>query len=126
MWEVDELERLTDRLFLQRLGGRRRLVDRAASGALSLVKMLRPNFEGGALVYAISRRLAAGNRFLRYDLSSRRIRKAVSRDGIVAAAFDAGRFLYVLRSSTCTDGEPDDGASPSPCLLRRTAPIRFR
>ena len=49
-----------------------------------------------------------------------------SRAVLDSAASGDGRFLYVKRSSTGTDGEPDTGATPSPCLLRRTSRIRFR
>ncbi len=111
-------------------GGRgvARLVDRAASGLLSSVEMLRPTIAGGAIHYAVARRAAAGQRFLRYDLKTRRLREAVSRRGILSAAFDSGRFLYVQ-----TGFDEDDSGrcfaadgTPGPCLLRRTDPIAFR
>jgi hypothetical protein len=111
-------------------GGRgvARLIDRAASGLLSRVEMLRPTIQGGGISYAVARRGAAGQRFLRYDLATRRLREAVSRNGILSAAYDRGRFLYVQT------GSDEDGAgrcsapdgTPGPCLLRRSDPIAFR
>ncbi len=109
-------------------GGRvARLVDRAASGLLSSVAILKPAFADGALVYAVSRLAAAGNRFLRYDLGTRRTREAISHRGLLAAAFDGGRFLYVQttiedRSAGCRATADD----PSTCTLARTDPVSFR
>jgi hypothetical protein len=118
------------REYEMRLAGRTgpgRLVDRAASGALSIVEMMRPSFEGGGLYYAVARRLAAGQRFLRYDLERRGLKEVVSRPRIRSAAFDRGRFFYVQAPS---DGEGDDGCvnadlQPAPCALRLTTPIAF-
>ena len=115
-------------MLLQRGGrGVAKLVDRAASGLLSIVEMMRPTIEGGALYYAVARRLAAGQRFRRYDLARRRLQEVVSRPRIRSAAFDSGRFVYVQAQS---DGEGDDGCvdanlAPAPCLLRLTSPIGF-
>jgi hypothetical protein len=114
-------------MLLQDGRGVAKLVDRAASGLLSIVEMMRPSFEGGGLYYAVSRRLAAGQRFLRYDLSTHRLREVVSRSRIRSAAFDRGRFFYL---QTQSEGEGDDGCvdanlAPAPCLLRLSSPIVF-
>jgi hypothetical protein len=114
-------------MMLQDGAGVAKLVDRAASGLLSIVEMMRPSFEGRGLYYAVARRLAAGQRFLRYDLKSHRLREIVSRPRIRSAAFDRGRFLYVQAPS---DGEGDDGCvdsnlAPAPCELRLTTKIAF-
>ncbi len=109
-------------LLTQGGSGVARLVDRAASGLLSHVDMLRPEFEGGAIFYAIARRAAAGQRFLRYDLGTRDTREVVSRGGILSAAYDRGRFTYV---QTGYDEDGERSCSPGPCLLRRTDPIAF-
>ena len=109
-------------------GGRvARLVDRTASGLLSSVAILKPAFADGALVYAVSRLAAAGNRFLRYDLRTHRTREAISHRGLLAAALDGGRFLYVQttiedRSAGCRATADD----PSTCTLARTDPVAFR
>jgi hypothetical protein len=119
-------DRTEYQLLLGRAGGVARLVDRAASGLLSSVSILKPAFAGGALVYALSRYAAAGNRFLHYDLRSRRTREAVSRRGLIEAAFDGGRFLYLQSSYDRATGchvEPDD---PARCTLARTDRVAFR
>jgi hypothetical protein len=105
-----------------------RLIDRAASGLLSRVEMLRPTIQGRAIYYAVARRGAAGQHFVRHDLRTRKTREVVSRGGILSAAYDRGRFLYV---QTGYDEEGDDtcyapDGTPGPCLLRRTDPITFR
>ena len=75
-------------MLLQRGRGVARLVDRSASGALSIVEMMRPSIRGGGLYYAVARRLAAGQRFLHYDIARRNLREVVSRPRILSAAFD--------------------------------------
>jgi hypothetical protein len=104
-----------------------RVVDRAASGLLSIVEMMRPEFEGRGLFYAIARREASGQRFLRYDLSTRALRETVSHPRILSAAFDRGRFFYVQAQS---EGEGDDGCvdddlQPAPCDLVLSDPVAF-
>jgi hypothetical protein len=112
-------------MLLARGRGVAKLVDRAASGLLSIVQMMRPSFEGRGLYYAVARRLAAGQRFLRYDLRTGRLREVVSRAHILAAAFDHGRFFYVQAPS---EGVGDEGGcvdsdlKPAPCLLRLSTP----
>ena len=88
-----------------------RLVDREASGLLSSVAIRKPR---------LSRYGAAGNRFRRVALPGGREREAVSRQGILAAAFDRGRFLYVRSSSP-----PDEGC-PESCPLALSDPVAFR
>jgi len=113
-----------DRTEYQLLAGRggraARLVDREASGLLSSVAIRKPRLVDGAVVYALSRYGAAGNRFRRVALPGGREREAVSRQGILAAAFDRGRFLY-LRSSS----PPDEGC-PESCPLALSDPVAFR
>lgn len=104
-----------------------RLLERAASGLLSSVAIRKPAFEGGALVYAITRFGAAGNRFHRYDLGTRRTRMTLGRRGLLAAAFDAGRILYLQTSfdedsSGICRADDDD---PSTCTLGLTDPVDF-
>jgi hypothetical protein len=115
-------------LLVGRGGRTARLVDRAASGLLSSVAIRKPRFAGGALVYALVRFGAAGNRFLRYDLATRRTTEALGRHGLLAAAFDRARFLY-LRTDFDEDptvGCRGDAQDPSRCTLALTGPIAFR
>ena len=113
-----------DRTEYQLLTGRgghaARLVDREASGLLSSVAIRKPRLLDGAVVYALSRYGAAGNRFRRVALPGGREREAVSHQGILAAAFDRGRFLY-LRSSS----PPGEGC-PESCPLALSDPVAFR
>jgi hypothetical protein len=115
-------------MLLARGRGIARLVDRAASGLLSIVEMMRPSFEGRGLYFAVARRFAAGQRFLRYDLGTRELREVVSRPHILGAAFDRGRFFYVQAPS---EGSGDEAAcvngdlQPAPCELRLSDPIAF-
>jgi hypothetical protein len=120
-------DRLEYQLLIQRGTAVARLVDRAASGLLSSVAIRKPAFEGGALVYAITRFGAAGNRFYRYDLRTRHTIQALGRRGLLAAAFDAGRFLY-LRTSFDEDSSGicrADTDDPSTCTLGLTDPVAF-
>jgi hypothetical protein len=114
-------DRTEYQLLVGRGGHVARLVDRAASGLLSSVAILKPRLVGGAVVYALSRYGAAGNRFLRVALPGGRTREAISRQGIVAAAFDAGRFLYMQSSFP-----PDEGCGDATCTLARSDPVAFR
>jgi hypothetical protein len=114
-------------MLLRRGRGEARVVDRSASGALSIVEMMRPSIRGGGLYYAVARRLAAGQRFLHYEIASRRLQQVVSHPRILGAAFDRGRFFYVQAPS---EGEGDNGCvdsnlSPAPCLLRLSDPVTF-
>jgi hypothetical protein len=107
--------------------GAARVIDRSASGALSIVEMMRPSLRGGGLYYAVARRLAAGQRFRHYDIAKHRLHEVVSRPRILSAVFDAGRFFYV---QTPSEGEGDNGCvdsnlSPAPCLLRLSDPVAF-
>ena len=114
-------DRTEYQLLVGRGGHVARLVDRAASGLLSSVAIRKPRLVKGAVVYALSRYGAAGNRFFRVTLPGGRAREAVSRQGIVAAAFDAGRFLYVK-----SDFPPGEGCGDTTCPLALTDPVSFR
>ena len=112
-------------MFLQRLGGRRTLVDRASSGLLSTVQTMQPAFEGGAIFYAVARRAASGNHFARFDIGTGRTRDVVSRRGILSVAFDGGRFTY-LQTGFDEDGTRRcfaPSGEPGPCELKRTPPV---
>jgi hypothetical protein len=108
-------------MLLARGRGAARVVDRAASGLLSIVEMMRPSFEGRGLYYAVARKFASGQRFLRFDLRTHRLREVVSHPRILSAAFDGGRFFYV---QTPSEGDSDDDAcvdddlQPAPCELK--------
>jgi hypothetical protein len=109
-------DRSTDRLFVHDIvTGRRRAVARVTSGALSSARFAGTTLAGRFLYAAKVRTGAEGNRFLRIDLRSGRAREALGRQGIVEAAFDGGRALYL---ATAQD-------ECGPCRLLLTPPIEF-
>jgi hypothetical protein len=68
-----------------------------------------------------SERVPGTERFLRVTLPGGRTREAISRRGLLAAALDAGRFLYVQSSFP-----PDEGCGDATCMLARSDPVAFR
>jgi hypothetical protein len=104
-----------------------RQLDRTSSGLLSSAAIRKPRLVGGAVVYAVARFGAAGNRFLRLDLATGRSRSSTGRRGVLDAAFAAGRFLYLQTTFTedPTAGCRAGAGDPSTCALRLTPPVPF-
>lgn len=107
-------DRSTDRLFVHdiRTGGRRVLA-RVTSGALSAAWLAGPTIAGRFAYVAKVRLFAAGNRFLRIGLRTRRTREVAGRRHVIQAAFTGGRALYLSTRS-------DEADQCGPCTLALT------
>ncbi|MEA2310898.1 MAG: hypothetical protein QOE28_866 [Solirubrobacteraceae bacterium] len=118
-------DRHTDTLLVGRAGGTARPVRRVAHGLLSFAAIRKPRLLAGALVYTIAHFGSGLNRFERYDLATHRTGSARGHQGLLSAAFDAGRFLYERtrsNESTCHE-TPSDGVR---CTLALSGPVTFR
>jgi hypothetical protein len=89
-------DRSLDRLYVHDVRtGKRRELDRLASGSLSSARFAGVTIRGNSLYVAKVRFGAAGNRFARIDLRTRRAKEIRGRTGILEAAFDGGRAFYL-------------------------------
>lgn len=112
-------DRFTETLFLHdTITGSRRAVAKTTSGLLSSARMVGTSFAGRYLYVAKVRRAAAGNRFLRINVRTRRGREVVGRQNIVDVAFDGDRAFY-LRSGS------EQAQDCGPCRLLLTPKLAF-
>jgi hypothetical protein len=111
---ADDQVRFIDELFVHDVvTGRRRGLARVSSGLMSSSGFAGTSFAGSFVHAARTRRGAPGNRFLKIDVRNGRVREVVGRQGIVEAAFDGDRAVYLA-----TQGE-----ECSPCTLSLTPPL---
>jgi hypothetical protein len=111
--------RSVDELYVHDVvSGKRHLVDRVSSGALSSARFAGPAFAGSTLYAVKTRRGAQGNRFLRIDLRTGKVQEARGRQNVVEASFTGGRAVY-LRAGSGEEGACD------PCTLQLTPKLAF-
>ena len=106
-------DRFTDTLYVHdTVNGSRRVMSRVTSGLLSSARFAGTTFGGRYLYVAKVRRAAAGNRFMRLNVKTRRGGEVVGRKGVMEAAFDGPRAFY-LRGS-------EESPECAPCSLLLT------
>ena len=109
---------VVNELRLHKIGGSTRVIAEATSGLENSVDYNGVTFDHGALYAAKVRFLAPGRRFLRYRLRDGRLHEITGRTGILDAAFDGGRALFVATGD-------EEGAACEPCRLALTPRLPF-